>query len=152
MGNRIDYLRQAREILNIEAGQIVLLSSIYESEPWGYNDPDKYLNQVVSIKTAKEPQQLLESCLHIENTLGRKRLGNTYQPRPIDIDILFYNDLCLETKSLIIPHPRLHLRNFVLKPLMEILPDLKHPKLKMSVKELFKLCPDTIQVKKNPST
>jgi 2-amino-4-hydroxy-6-hydroxymethyldihydropteridine diphosphokinase len=152
MGNRIYYLRQARKILNNEAGQIVLLSSIYESEPWGYKDPDNYLNQVISLKTAKSPQQLLESCLHIENILGRKRIGNTYQPRPIDIDILFYSDLCLETESLIIPHPRLHLRNFVLGPLMEILPDLVHPKLKMSVEELFKLCPDTLQVKKNPST
>jgi 2-amino-4-hydroxy-6-hydroxymethyldihydropteridine diphosphokinase len=89
---------------------------------------------------------LLEKLLSIEIRLGRQRDGEMHPARTIDIDILLYGDVILSDNNLIIPHPRLHLRNFVLVPLIEIEPDLVHPVFKMSVRDLLSLCPDNLGV------
>jgi 2-amino-4-hydroxy-6-hydroxymethyldihydropteridine diphosphokinase len=115
---------------------VVAKSRIYETPPWGYTEQDAFLNQVVKAETYLEPQPLLKHIKRLETALGR---APTFPngPRLIDIDILFYDDLVLDTPSLVIPHPRLHERAFVLVPLNDIAPELTHPALKKTVRELL---------------
>ena len=114
-------------------------SQVYETPPWGYEDQPKFLNQVIRVKTYLEREPLLKHLKRLEVALGRKE-SFPNGPRLIDIDILFYDNLVLNTPSLIIPHPRLHERAFVLRPLMDIDPELVHPINKKSVREMLGLC------------
>ena len=114
-------------------------SRVYETPPWGYTEQEKFLNQVVMVKTYLEPEPLIKHIKRLEVALGRKATFR-YGPRLIDIDILFYDDLVLKTPSLTIPHPHLHERGFVLVPLMDIAPDLVHPVIKKSVGEMTAQC------------
>jgi len=114
-------------------------SHVYETPPWGYEDQPKFLNQVVMVQTYLEPEQLLKHIKRLEVALGRKA-SFPNGPRLIDIDILFYDDLVLNTSILTIPHPRLQERGFVLLPLMDIAPDLVHPETKKSVSEMVVSC------------
>jgi len=112
---------------------------VYETPPWGYEDQPKFLNQAIKAKTYLEPEPLLKHLKRLELALGRKETFPN-GPRLIDIDLLFYDDKVLNTASLVIPHPRLHERGFVLMPLMDIDPDLVHPVHKKSVREMLALC------------
>ena len=114
-------------------------SNVYETPPWGYEDQPMFLNQVLMAETYLEPEPLLKHLKRLEVALGRKATFRN-GPRSIDMDILFYDDLVLDTPSLILPHPRLHERGFVLLPLMDIAPDLVHPVMKKSVREMIALC------------
>jgi len=135
LGNRLANLRAALSALPPQM-TVVAKSHIYETPPWGYTEQDAFLNQVVRAETYLEPQPLLKHIKRLETALGR---APTFQngPRLIDIDILFYDDLVLDTPSLVIPHPRLHERAFVLVPLNDIAPELAHPVLKKTVQELL---------------
>ncbi len=113
----------------------IQISPIYETEPWGYEDQPHFLNQVLEGHTRLAPGDLLTYLKRIERNLGREE-SFTYGPRVIDIDILYYDDLVLESPELTVPHPYLHERAFVLIPLADIAPDLIHPVLKKSVREL----------------
>ena len=115
---------------------VLACSPIYETEPWGFADQPAFLNQVLLGETSLPPADLLRHLKSLEATLGRKPIIR-YGPRQIDIDILFYDDLLLETPTLTLPHPRLHERGFVLAPLADIAPDLLHPRLCKSVRELL---------------
>ncbi|MFN5345885.1 MAG: 2-amino-4-hydroxy-6-hydroxymethyldihydropteridine diphosphokinase [Bacteroidota bacterium] len=128
-----------------KCGKIILQSSLYRTEPWGFSDQSDFLNQVVIIETFLTPLELLNETREIESELGRSRMIIN-GPRIIDIDILFYNDLEVITNDLIIPHPRLHLRKFTLIPLNEITPDYTHPSLKKTIAELLVECDDELNV------
>ena len=138
LGDRLANLKQAIASLTPQM-EVKAKSSVYETPPWGYEDQPKFLNQVVKVKTYLEPEALLKHLKRLEVALGRKE---SFQngPRLIDIDILFFDDTVVNTSSLVIPHPRLHERAFVLLPLMDIAPDLVHPVNKKSVSEMVVEC------------
>ncbi|GAB4497902.1 MAG: 2-amino-4-hydroxy-6-hydroxymethyldihydropteridine diphosphokinase [Anaerolineales bacterium] len=135
LGNRLANLKSA--ISNLPPQMDVKKKSpVYETPPWGYVDQPAFLNQVVMAETYMEPENLLSHLKRLETVLGREP---TFEngPRVIDIDILFYDDLVLDSPPLVIPHPRLHTRGFVLVPLNDIAPDLVHPVLGKPISELL---------------
>lgn len=134
LGDRTANLKQAIVSLTPQL-EVKAKSGIYETPPWGFEDQPKFLNQVLRAKTYLDPEPLLKHLKRLEVALGRKE-SFPNGPRLIDIDILFYDDRVVNTPSLVIPHPRLHERGFVLLPLMDIAPDLKHPVTQKSVREM----------------
>jgi 2-amino-4-hydroxy-6-hydroxymethyldihydropteridine diphosphokinase len=125
------------------------LSSIYETEPVGGPAQGPYLNLVAGAETALSPEALMQAALETEAAAGRVR-GVRNAPRTLDVDILFYGGLVLRTGSLTVPHPRLHERRFVLVPLAELAPQLRHPGLGRTVAELLAACPDHSRVELRP--
>ena len=148
LGKREENLKQAVKMIEAEAGIVKALSSVYETEPWGMTTNDLFLNMALEIETSLNPHTLLEILLGIENKMGRSRKDTEYSSRIIDIDILFFNSLIISDENLIIPHPFIAHRRFVLEPLAEIAPKLIHPELEKSIKLLLGLCTDTCDVKK----
>ncbi len=146
VGDRAEHLRRSIALLNNRAGSITGMSSVYESEPWGFDDPVWFLNQAVKLETNLTPRALLEITQQIEHEMGRIRTGQGYEARTMDIDILFHGNLVMETPELIIPHPRIAERMFVLKPLAELTPDLRHPVLHKTIRDLAEHCLDTLKV------
>ena len=145
LGDRLANLKQAIAALTPQM-DVRAKSEVYETPPWGYEDQPPFLNQVVKAKTYLDPEPLLKHLKRLEVALGRKE-SFPNGPRLIDIDILFYDDLVLDQASVVIPHPRLQDRAFVLLPLMDIAPDLVHPVSKKSVREMAELC-DASGIKK----
>lgn len=145
LGDREGILRRAIEMIECRCCRVVASSHLYESEPWGFENDDVFLNQVVCVKTTLSPHDLLNELLSIEITLGRDREHHyeTYVSRPIDLDILYYDDLIIEDFDLVLPHPRLHLRRFTLEPLCDIAPKLIHPILRLSNEQLLQHCEDS---------
>ena len=147
VGERRENLEKAAQFIGEQAGSIANRSALYETDAWGINDQPPFLNQVLEVSTSLDPHALLKVVLNIEREMGRSR-KEKYGPRTIDIDILLFNDLVLETEGLEIPHPQLHLRRFALTPLAEIAAAVIHPVLKKSIDELLLECPDKLTVKK----
>ena len=136
LGNKEENIRRAINLVR-EKCNILDFSSIYETEPIGYKEQDSFLNCVVKVETDLEPKELLDFVLSIEKRLGRVRTFKN-APRIIDLDILFYENKVINYNGLIIPHPRLHERAFVLEPIKEISGNLIHPVLKNSIMEIHK--------------
>jgi 2-amino-4-hydroxy-6-hydroxymethyldihydropteridine diphosphokinase len=149
LNNRTKILQQARDLIAEHVGAVISTSSVYESEPWGFESDMSFLNQVLEVECELSPFQLLDEILGIEKMLGRTRPKHVrYQSREIDIDILFYDDMVLESENLQIPHPRLHQRLFALIPLSELNKDLSHPGLKRTISQLIQECTDESRVAK----
>jgi 2-amino-4-hydroxy-6-hydroxymethyldihydropteridine diphosphokinase len=126
LGNRALHIANARNTIERRAGPITAVSSIYDTAPWGPVPQDNYLNQVICISTTMVPRDLLAILHEIERAAGRNRKNEVrYGPRPLDLDILIYGDSAVSEDGLVIPHPRITERAFVLVPLAEIAPDLK---------------------------
>ena len=136
IGNRQENCREAVGQLGLRGVKVVKESTMIETEPWGVADQPRFINMAVEAETAFMPSQLFVILKNIEKNMGRTdevRWG----PRVIDLDILFYDDIVLDTPDLKIPHPYLHERAFVLRPLSEIAPDKVHPVFRKTVKALF---------------
>ena len=151
VGNVSENFDIAIEKIRAKIGAITKQSSLYKTEPWGNKNQDDFLNKVIEVETKQTPVQVLDNILSIEKMMGRNRNeDDQFAPRSIDIDILFYGTKIINENYLVVPHPRLHLRNFVLTPLMEIAPDLIHPLLKKSIIDLFKQNNDSSAVNRLP--
>ncbi len=152
-GNRQQIISNATDLIQQHIGSVLASSHIYETEPWGnFQDPDTqpFLNIALLVNTNLTPLQALSAALLIEKELGRQRIGlpsssnlRTYSSRPIDIDLIFFGNLVINTPTLTLPHPRMHLRHFVLKPLCDIAPNYIHPLLNKTLSTLLSECPDT---------
>jgi len=150
LGNREQNLLLAKNFIINNIGEIMAESDIYETEPWKMHNENKwFLNQVVLVETQFLPNDILEKIKKYEKLSGRKSLPDkkSYDNRVIDIDILFYENQIINTKQLIIPHPLLHTRRFVLVPLNDIAPEFIHPVMDKSIQELLKDCKDKSKIK-----
>lgn len=145
-GHRKQHLIQAAHQISVKCGNIIRRSGIYETEAWGMKEQSAFLNQALLLQTYLSPPGLLTRLKNIEREAGRLQTVH-WGPRIIDIDILFYGADIIDLPQLKVPHPYLHQRRFTLEPLVEIAPELNHPLLKQSVRELLKVCPDTSDVK-----
>lgn len=141
LGQREKTLQRSIERIQETIGPIVARSSFHYSEPWGFSSENAFLNACLIVETDLDARACLRLTQNIEKELGRtmKTENAQYYDRLIDIDILFYDNLILNEKDLTIPHPLLHLREFVLKPLNEIAGNFKHPVLQKSIAELLAL-------------
>lgn len=147
LGDREANLQQAITEIEKKIGRMILFSSVYETEPWGITDQPSFYNQVLKINTTLNPLQLLTATLAIEKEMGRIR-KERYGARLIDIDILFFDQVVMDTGTLTLPHPRIAERNFVLAPLAEIAPQLIHPLLHQTILQIWETCGDRLSVKK----
>lgn len=139
-GNKRRNLIVASALLAERAGDISALSGFYETAPYGFVSDEFFLNAALQLETDLSPQELLRLTQEIEKELGRtqKSQNQQYEDRTIDIDLLFYGDLVLNTEELVLPHPQLHERLFVLEPLSEIAPDLVHPLKGETIRTLYR--------------
>jgi 2-amino-4-hydroxy-6-hydroxymethyldihydropteridine diphosphokinase len=137
-GDRNEYIKRALEHLEKdEEIKILKKSSIIETEPAGNPEQDKFLNMVIELETFLDPYTLFRRLKNIERYLGRQEPHEKWSPREIDLDILLFDDLIIKGKNLIIPHTLMHERDFVLRPLCEIAPDVVHPGLNKTAKEML---------------
>jgi 2-amino-4-hydroxy-6-hydroxymethyldihydropteridine diphosphokinase len=146
LGDREANLRTAIKKLG-DFGHVTAVSSLYETEPVEVTGQSWFLNCAVKIDTEKMPRQLISAILALEQSMGRQR-KQAKAPRTIDIDILLFGSSVIEMKSLTIPHPRLHERRFVLEPLAEIAPDVRHPVFKRTVREMRDALPPGQTIRK----
>jgi len=146
-GDRLQNLQKAIDVLYEEVGNILVISPIYETSSWGFESED-FLNCCVCLTSSLSPQELLVKFKIVEKKIGRKdKIGNYYQARVIDLDILFYENEIIDEENLQIPHIAIAERKFVLQPLVDIIPDYIHPKLNVTIQELLGSCTDVSDVK-----
>jgi len=145
VGDRIGWLTFAANKLRETVGEIRHASQMYQTEPWGNPDQQAFVNQALEISTSLNAKNLLSKIRDIEDEAGRDRIVY-WGPRTLDIDILLYDNLILDTRDLTIPHPRMASRRFVLKPLSEIAGNVIHPVLNISISTMLDVCPDQSEV------
>lgn len=147
MGNSQELLSDAIHQIEMNTGKLIRASGLYATAAWGNTDQPDFLNQVIVIETNLSAKETLQSVLSIEKKMGRVRTVKN-APRIIDIDILFFNKEIIHHPDLIVPHPEIQNRRFVLIPLNEIAPQFIHPVLNQNVHQLLTLCKDPLNVKK----
>ena len=139
LGDKEQNLRMSIKKIEERIGNVVSLSAFYATAPWGFSSENSFLNAAVCVETTLLPLQVLEETQRIERELGRteKSVNGLYADRLIDIDLLLYDDRVMDAEGLILPHPLMAERRFVMEPLSEIAPDVVHPVLHKTMKELF---------------
>lgn len=139
LGEKEENIKRTIALLSVQAGKVISVSKNYETEPDGFVSENSFVNMVLSLDTKLDALELLEVCEKIEKQIGRERksINLNYSDRIIDIDILYFNNMQLATERLTLPHPRMHKRTFVLQPLTEIAPKLKHPILGLNTKQML---------------
>ena len=144
MGDKENIFAEACLLINNRCGAITAVSSSYESEPWGFEADEWFLNRLIVVDTELEPDMMLRELLAIEAELGRVRhpKNEGYTSRTADLDILYFCQRVIVTPTLTVPHPRLHLRRFALMPLCEVAPELMHPVFQVTQRELLHRCTD----------
>lgn len=147
LGNRIQNLQKAKQLINKHCGAIIASSTIYETAAWGFTNQPNFYNQALKLETHIEPEILMSNLLHIEATMGRIR-SEKMGPRIIDIDILLIEGFTCNTPILQVPHKELPFRKFALIPLAEIAPDLIHTTKNISISQLLMNCKDVLDVQK----
>jgi 2-amino-4-hydroxy-6-hydroxymethyldihydropteridine diphosphokinase len=147
IGNSQTHLEYAIKKISSAVGLIAQQSSVYKTEPWGNTNQQDFLNQVLEVETELQPFEVLKTILTIETEMGRNRI-HKWEPRIIDIDLLFYADDIINSHELVVPHPLLHQRRFTLLPLAEIAANVVHPIFNKTVSELLINCTDTSLVEK----
>jgi len=148
LGDRVAWLRQAqKKLFSAPTVQLVAASAVYETEPVGKIDQPAFLNQVIEVRTPLVPEDLLARLLQVERVLGRVR-NERWGPRNIDLDLLAFGDRIFKTSRLVLPHPELHRRRFVLQPWAEIAPEFIVPGFSVTVEKLFENCEDNNRVQK----
>ncbi len=147
-GDKLQLLEQACTYVNNRCGMLVERSSLYNSEPWGFEAEEWFLNVLLVVETELDPDTLMDRLLDIERELGRVRHPEIegYTSRTVDLDILYYGDQIVRTAKVTAPHPRLPERRFALMPLCELVPDFLHPESGLSQQQLLEKCHDTSKV------
>ncbi len=146
-GNRFLNIKKAAGLLHfLKQIDILAVSAVYETEPWGFKNQNNFLNCVIVILCHCSPEKLFEDLKKIEKQTGRIK-REKWKEREIDIDILFFGNEVYKSGTLKIPHPQLHYRNFVLKPMAELMPGFVHPEFKETISELIKSSGDTGKIK-----
>ena len=139
IGNKRRNMITAAALLAERVGDVLALSGFYETEPWGFQSENTFLNAALQLETSLSPLELLKATQQIDVEMGRTQKSNgTYHDRIIDIDILLYDDLILQTPELTLPHPLMQDRRFVMEPLLEIAPNVVHPVFKKTVVSLMR--------------
>ena len=148
--NKKQNILSATKLLSEQCGNIVKQSAIYETPAWGFESNNSFLNIAVKIHTKLSATNLLNLILSIEKQIGRvrKKTNQPYSDRIIDIDIIFFNDEIINTENLVVPHPLMHKRLFVLKPICDINCNYKHPVLQHTITELIEFCEDDSEIVK----
>ena len=147
----MSFLQKGLELINEQVGRVLTCSSIYETEAWGMTKQPSFLNAAIVITTGYTPFEVLSACQSVELQIGRDKSIH-WGPRNIDIDLLYINDLVVNTKRLVLPHPYLHIRNFVLYPLSEVDNEGIHPIFGRSNQDLLNQSPDNLLVHKVNTT
>ena len=147
LGNRSRNLQKASELIAATAGEIVKISALYQTAPWGAVEQPDYLNQSIMLRTSMDALTLLHTLLEIKRKIGRIH-QEKWGSRVIDIDLIFYGNSIISLPDLKVPHPQMQFRQFVLVPLLEIIPGYMHPALHKTVSELAAICPDELPVKR----
>lgn len=147
IGDKEQHLHTAASHIQREIGSILKSSSLYQTAAWGKEDQDDFMNQVLYCASPLEAMEVLQKALNIERQMGRQRIIKN-EPRIIDIDILFFNNDIIQQETLIVPHPLIHARRFVLTPLQELSPDYVHPISEQTIAQMLKQCADPLPVYK----
>lgn len=150
LGNRIETIENAYKKINESCGRIVKKSSFYTTPPWGFQSDQEFINAVILIETELEMMELLHCLKSIEHEMGRvrRKKSDKYEDRLIDLDIIDYNQMVFESEHLALPHNKMHLRNFVLIPLLEIAPNWTHPVVCKSASYLLGFLDENERVKR----
>lgn len=148
LGNKRQVFLETTHLIGELIGPITGYSNLYETEPWGFESDDLFWNQALELSVELSAMEVLQRCQQIETQIGRIRKAQQYDSRVIDIDILFYGNEIIELPGLVIPHPRMGERKFVLVPLNEIAAGLIHPVNQKSISQMLEECTDPLKVEK----